>query len=316
MLKKLLRDNNVINPVLRKMIQATCMRVKPLQKLTSFYRIYGTVVICVEKTQFKIFSKSDDHIANELYYRLGYEYGEFKLLINLLASSNYFIDVGANTGIFSIFASARYSELQVISVEPHPSNFQRLLKNISVNKLKNIRPIPNALGSVRKALDFTVPSDMSISTTASANAGFVKNFYNIPYVTITVNQITFDELLSDVPLTSKDVIKIDVEYYELEVLKGAKATLSNKRPMVIIEILNYENLIQQYPEMEEKIDKHHGTFVFDFLTNLGYYGYSIGSESLELVDNTTNHVGRNYLFIPYKLSDKSIPFDSLSSLTI
>jgi FkbM family methyltransferase len=306
-LKKILRDNEIVNPILRNVVK-TCYNIShSFDRLTSLYRIYGTTKLKVVGVDFKIYSQADDNIANNLFYGINYEQGEFLLIKHLVKVSNYFVDVGANTGIFSIYAARSKKDLKVLCFEPHPSNYQRLLNNISINKLTNIQTFPNAIGQEQRTIEFTVPADLSISTTASANEIFTRNFHRIEHIAIPVKQVSLDEILLQVPLTWRDVIKIDVEYYELDVLKGAEQTLRTKRPIVIIEILQYENLILQFPEMEEKLDKNHASLIFNFLLSLGYHGYAIEEEHieyLESVESIKKKGNRNFIFIPKLLSNQ------------
>jgi FkbM family methyltransferase len=312
-LKKILRDNAAINLPIRKIIRAIHTFVTPLDRLTSLYRVYGVVNLNILDVSFNMYSKSDDHIVNEIFYFSDYEKSEFRLIKELTKMSKYFIDVGANTGVFSIFAAASNPTLSIISFEPHPGNFKRLITNIALNKLQNITLYQNALGSSTKDLEFTIPSDESISTTASANENYVKNFHDISYCSIAVKQRTIDELFVSLPLTSRDTIKLDVEYYELEVLKGARSTLANKRPMVMIEILQYESLIKQFPAMRGKINENHADEVFELFHDLGYHGYSIGLSKLEYITTIKGQTNRNFLFLSRKLSQNTVSYGQIES---
>ncbi len=311
MIKKILRDNVFINPILRVVIKAIHCSIIPLGKLPSLYRIYGVVHMSIDKICFKIYSKADDHIANEIFYNHGYEAQEFQLIKTLTKRSKYFIDVGANTGIFSIYAARANKKLDVLSFEPHPKNFERLLMNISINNLSNVKAFRNALGSSNTELEFTIPSDLSISTTASINAEYSKNFHPIAYKNIVVKQRRVDDVLADLPIKFFDVIKVDVEYYELEVLKGAKSTLLHKRPLLIIELLQYENLVQQYPKMKDKLNEHHSHEVFHFLNQLGYHAYAIEDNGVVYLDTLKGQHNRNFLFVPFKLSQASYTINEI-----
>jgi FkbM family methyltransferase len=309
---KVLRDNEFVNSVGRRLIKLLSRSITSFCKLSSVYRTYGTVTLNVCNVDFRIYSKADDHIANDLYYSQEYENGELRLLKELLKRSRHMIDVGANTGIFSIFAASVNSELEVLCFEPHPANYKRLLKNISINNLSNIKTYACAVGPIDSQIELTVPADLSISTTASANDGFTRNLHRQDYVRIPVRQIRLDDILATIPVISDDVIKVDVEYYELEVLKGAVETLRTKRPMIIIELLGYDSLVTQFPGMKDKISKNHSNEILEFLTNLNYHGYAIGPEGLQSVGSDRN--SRNFLFVSNKLSRENFGFDELSTV--
>lgn len=312
LLVKLIRDNELVNPIGRTVIRMLGYILAPVKKLASAYRIYGTVSLKIFDVRFRIYSKADDNIANELFYSLGYEMGEFRLLKELTKQSRLLLDVGANTGIFSIYAASANPRLRVLSFEPHPSNLNRLTKNISINGIDNIRIYANAVGSNNSEIELTVPADLSISTTASANDGFTRNVHRGDYAKVRVQQITLDDLLIPMPLSSDDVIKIDVEYYELDVLKGAREILKSKRPLIILEMLSYESLVTQFPTMKDNISKSHSNEVLELLTSLGYFAYAIGPDRLRFISLDKDK--RNFLFVPYKVSRDEFTFEEISTL--
>jgi FkbM family methyltransferase len=312
LIRTLLRDNEIANPFFRNIIRRLYRINKLFRRVTSLYRVYGIVSLKVDGVKFKIYAQSDDHIANNIFYGQNYEDDEFRLLKRLTQRSQYFIDIGANTGIFSIYAASANPKLNVLCFEPHPSNFDRLAKNISINSTTNVNAFSNAVGATKRDIEFVIPADLGISATASANEVFASNFHPIDYKRISVKQISIDETLRDLPLTFLDVIKIDVEYYELEVLKGAKATLQNKRPSVIIEILQYEYLVEQFPKMKNKISENHAIEIFSFFTAIGYHCYSIERGVLNSI-KTLQGANRNFLFVSAQLSGSQYSFDEIST---
>lgn len=298
LIKKSLRDNLILNKIIRNMIYWVHNHFMRVNGLVAAYRVYGIVKLSINNSYFKIFCMADDHIANELFYRNGYEREVFLLLSKVILESKCFIDVGANTGVFSIYAAITNPRIKVICFEPHPANFYRLKKNIVINAADNIHPYCAALGSVVGNIEMTIPKDFSISTITSVNDDFTRNFHNQDYTRIDVNQTTIDKVLEEEVITEEDIIKIDVEYYELEVLRGAELTLMNKRPMVIIELLQYENIIQQFPGMSEKINKSHATEILSYFSNLSYQGYSIEYDGLRHINSLIQNKTLNYFFVP------------------
>lgn len=310
--KKILRDNVLVNFVVRNFLRIVGVRSNIFKSIVNRYRVFGTVDLKINDIQFKFFTKADDFIANEIYYDRSYEADEFLLLQSLLSESDYFIDVGANTGIFSIYVANLDSRIQVISFEPHLGNFTRLSKNIHINKLKNITAFSYALGDQAETISFTVPADMSISTTASANDEFTRNFHSIKFATVSVEQITLDEALSRFSISSRDVLKIDVEYYEMNVLRGAASLIKNARPIIIIEILQFNSLVKQFPGMKDRINPTHGTEIFSFLKQLGYHAYGIANNELLAVESLEGATNRNFLFLPFQLGQSRNSFNELS----
>lgn len=317
MIKKIVRDNEILNPVVRIIVRFLQRFSKSIAKVTSHYRVYGTVKLIVEGVEFKIFTASDDHIANEIFYNQGYESAEFRLVNELIKSGRFFIDVGANTGIFSIYVAIANPSIKILSFEPHPSNFIRLQKNLEINQLVNIEAFQIALGEKEGSIEFTIPADMSLSTTSSANEIFARNFHKISHKIIHVKQLTLDRALSNYDIASSDVIKVDVEYYELHVLKGAIATLTEKKPLLLIEILQYDRLVEQFPEMSEKINKNHASEIQEFLFGLGYFPYAIEKDGIRAIDSVlSKQNNRNFLFSNRKIMNCYLPFDKIRAAFI
>lgn len=317
MIRKILRDNEIINPLLRSALRFMQSVFKSFKWLTSRYRVYGTVRLNVLDVSFKIYTLADDHIATEIFYHQGYEADEFNLVKELTKNSHFFIDVGANTGIFSIYAATANPSLKVLSFEPHPSNFIRFKKNIFLNQLTNVAPFPLALGAEEKTIQFTVPADHSLSTTSSANENFTEHFHNMVYEKIKVNQSTLDIALQDHLITACDLLKIDVEYYELDVLRGAIKTLSEKRPMVLIEILQYDRLVKQFPEMKGKLNENHAMDILMLLLQFGYFPYSIENMGVRALHSELGEqTNRNFLFIPKKIDGDFLTFAAVREALI
>ena len=172
-LKTIIRDNKFTNPPLRSLLRVAICRFGLLKGLADRFRIYGICKLEIEGIPLTVYSEGDDFIANELFYNLGYESSEYKLIQALVVKSNYLVDVGANTGIFSIFAAKANDRLTVMSFEPHPGNFQRFQTNIELNGLQNVFPHEKALGEADGEIKFTVPNNLSISATSSANSSLM-----------------------------------------------------------------------------------------------------------------------------------------------
>ena len=47
-----------------------------------------------------------------------------------------FWDIGANIGLYSIYAALKYSNIEVVSFEPSSSNLRILSRNVSINQLE------------------------------------------------------------------------------------------------------------------------------------------------------------------------------------
>ncbi len=155
-----------------------------------------------------------------------YEKGVIHFLTSKLKKGGCFVDIGANIGLLSIHASRCIgAEGSVYAIEPNPKTLPILERNIKLNNAENILVCPVALGdrSHRTHIFENVEINRgaaSLITNSGDNVG------------IEIQVESLDELLPDI---LPDIIKIDVEGYELEVLKGAIFTIKRALPVLIIE---------------------------------------------------------------------------------
>ncbi len=79
-----------------------------------------------------------DGIGKALYWQ-GVEFlgGEFQAFYRMIGRSHFFVDVGANTGIFSLIACATNSDIRVIAFEPVPEIYEKLVTNVTINAFQD-----------------------------------------------------------------------------------------------------------------------------------------------------------------------------------
>lgn len=139
-------------------------------------------------------------------------------------------DLGAHIGIYAIKASKEVGQDGIIvAIEPHPTNFEFLRKNLELNECRNVLPINTAVASsCGKAALFLGASGVSHSTALRRSDD-----------SILVNSITIDQLMKQLKLTRIELIKINVEGATQEVLRGAEETLKVHKPKIIAAIGHY-----------------------------------------------------------------------------
>lgn len=283
---KLIRRNPLINKAGRNTILMAHDFVSFLEKK---WKLSGIVEIELNGCRFRMFSKCDDGILKPLFYNDSYvELSDLRVFTNLIGEKSVILDIGANTGIYSIASAAMSGGSQIYSFEPNPVNYRRLLKNIEINSFTNITTFQQAVGAFKGAIGFTVPEKDMISDTSSALESFSKSTYSgdIEWKNIEAEQIMLDDFCSDLTLDKVDLIKIDVEGYELSVLKGASKLIERFRPTILIEsFLNEEK--RKYLE--------------DLVVSNNYTIYLIIKEGIiktgkELEEN----IGLNYLLMSHE----------------
>jgi len=187
-----------------------------------------------------------------------YERDKIKLIRSVLKPGMTFIDIGANKGDFSLIAArTMHCEGKVIAFEPEPSNCIWIKKSIDLNKYSNISLFELALGE----------TDECAKLYLSEKSGWHSLVPALPARNIGVIEVekrTLDSVVEENNYQNINMIKIDVEGFELMVLRGAYRTLVNNKGVIL--------LIDIHPFLG--VDPKE---VCEFLKNLGFSIYEIGT---------------------------------------
>lgn len=263
------------------------------------FRVDGTVPVKIDDLHFKMHAHNDDGIVDALYFnQQNYgEYEEVNLFKNLAKKSEVIFDVGANTGLYSIVSQLSNPEASVYAFEPYPVNLQRLEKNAELNRVEDkINVVQTAIGDSQSKLRFAIPETAQVCDVLSADIEFTEQFTDTydAFKTVQVAQTTLDDFVRSMKIPDVDLIKIDVENFELNVLKGGLDSLESFKPVILAEMF---------------VDDERIRFFKEHLQPLGYACYLIGKKGLfrtnELVDNPDC---RNYLFSCRKSKEPYLSF--------
>ncbi len=156
-----------------------------------------------------------------------FEVAETKVLRTLLSRADLFVNVGDNYGYY--VCMARQMNVRCIAVEPVPVNVETLRRNIAINNWTDkIDVHPVACGE--KSGSAVIFGE---GTGASLISGWARNPKALKH---TVPVRPLDELLAKETITSSTVFLVDVEGFELEVLRGAKEIMASpNRPIWMLE---------------------------------------------------------------------------------
>jgi len=174
-----------------------------------------------------------------------------------LASSGLFrdtktatvVDVGANVGIFSIFAAAQGVK-KVIAYEPVPSTVALLQKNISINKKHNLQSkikviakgVSDKKGFLSIYFDGAGDEGASLMPTHQKISKFSKK---VPVTTIDADA----KIIGPV-----DLIKIDAEGLEEEIIRGAEATIRKYKPVITMAAYHKPGDVGKLSRLVKSID--------------------------------------------------------------
>ena len=158
------------------------------------------------------------------------------------------IDVGANVGKYTnLLLSETNSE--IISFEPLKAAF-RELKKIEKEYPNRLKVFNYAIGDENTNLELNFSDEKSEKATFSKDIDKLSFFDHEKNKKIMTDIVTLDSFfLDNSSLLNKkniDLIKIDTEGFELEVIKGAKDTIENKRPKYIQLEFNWHQLFKNH----------------------------------------------------------------------
>lgn len=142
------------------------------------------------------------------------------------------VDCGAHIGKYTILSSKIVGKRgKVIAIEPDPENYKVLIKNIALNKRKNITPLNCAVWKETKKLKLFITDTTTQHFTGNTDSN--RHYERA----IEVDAIKLDDLFRKAKIKKIDWLKLDVEGAEAEVLAGArKALKAHKISNIIIEL--------------------------------------------------------------------------------
>ena len=143
------------------------------------------------------------------------------------------VDVGAYIGLYSLRAAIIVGNKGlIIAFEPNPNAYCWLLKNIELNNAENVRAYNTALGDSESALDFYTVTKGNIGASSLMKQHIENSGSRVEsYVKTQIPVTTLDNLYYKSKVFEGkpiDLIKIDVEGFELKVLTGLKRLLHER----------------------------------------------------------------------------------------
>jgi FkbM family methyltransferase len=217
--------------------------------------------------------------AEDAYYhwnglRLTYHFSEFGVAGNIDAGGNtetetidkltqmltgdvVFYDVGAHEGLYALSMKNRFPSSTIYAFEP---NAKALRANLNLNDANDIKLYECAIGDQKKTVTMTVGYRSSNFIATDRHAGS------------QTKMTTIDKLVASQSLKLPTAIKIDIEGFEFQALKGALRTLSSSYPIIVTEI---NDCFYRY---------HRNLSPWrNFMSELGYRLYSLKEGRLERV---------------------------------
>ena len=187
----------------------------------------------------------DKGISTDLFMNGIREPHATKYLQSILRPDWTVVDIGANIGYYVLIESLVVKK--VIAIEPVPLNFKHLRKNVSLNKCSNVELHEVAIGDKDDVAYIEVGKASNWSKISTAGP-------------MGVLMRTLDTILEGRPV---DFIRMDVEGYEMNVLKGMEDTLSRNQDLGMFIEVHRDGL------------KEYGSSQLEFLEYLADLSFSL-----------------------------------------
>jgi len=200
-----------------------------------------------------------------------YEAEMINSIKKLLKPGDTFIDLGGNEGYFSVIGAKQVgANGRVFCIEPQERLWPTIIKNASANNFSNITLVPLGISNI--------PGQALITLYPSLNTGassIVSTFRSRFYPNQIISLCTLDSLIKNYFIEKVDLLKIDIEGFEVNALISASESLKNKR----IKKLLIEIHPQQLKQLGQKKED-----LFSLMLGYGYRYKHYGEIHLFEVD--------------------------------
>lgn len=162
---------------------------------------------------------------------------DFLKFVELIGDGDHILDIGANIGVMTYYFSRNLPNSAIHSFEPVPENLKALLRVKRKLKLYNVKVYPFAIGDKTGNTEMIMPEKNKVY------------FHGLSHVKVNkkqqgrINKVEIKRLDDIEELKDRKIsaIKIDVEEYEFNVLRGAEGLINKNKPVMYCELWNSEN---------------------------------------------------------------------------
>jgi FkbM family methyltransferase len=200
---------------------------------------------------------------------------EINNLMKILRPGDNCWDIGGNIGFYTcLFATLVGNQGQVVTFEPISATSEFLGENVRLNGFRNVMLKRVALGEVpgRQQVFLDQPDEAQGTVSLNTTAGVYSEMIEVE---------TIDNIAARLP--APDLIKIDVEGYQMKVLMGGDKFFSSHNPMIMAELRDKDRTLMNDAQV--------------FLRSRGYRIYEFRKRSLKRCENILDSRGRNFFMI-------------------
>lgn len=206
-----------------------------------------------------------------------HEFEDMGFLLHFLREDDFFVDVGANSGSYTVLAGSA-AGASGIAFEPVPDSYKRLIANVRLNNMdERVRCFNMGIGAKQDTMEFTADRDTTNHLLVSGETC---------EKTVAVKITSLDEALAKCECPT--LLKIDVEGYETPVLQGADSLLRNHLLRAVIMELNGSGSRYGFDELQ----------LHQLMLDHEFKAYTYSPFSRTLVDlSGKNNAAGNTLYI-------------------
>lgn len=198
-------------------------------KLVPGHYLYPTPSVRVlERDGLRMKLDLSDYIDHSLFFGFrGTEDESYRRLLALIEPTHNCIDVGTKNGYLSLRMSRLAHKGRTLGFEPDPGNYRQTLENLELNPTGNLAIRNTGLGDR--------PCEARMEMRSAGNSGG-NRIANGGDAGAAVKIDRLDDVLAEIGFGPVSLIKVDVEGYELKVLRGSERTLRSFKPLLFVEV--------------------------------------------------------------------------------
>lgn len=145
-----------------------------------------------------------------------------EIMLSILKPGMVCIEAGACLGFYALMEAR--AGCRVYAIEPNPNNVEILRQSIKLNRYDNISVHPLAIGNKNGSNAFLIEHRSNLGRILKTKAR------DIPPVaivdTVTVLEETLDTFVMEQEIDQVDLLRFDIESYEVALIEGAQKTLA------------------------------------------------------------------------------------------
>jgi FkbM family methyltransferase len=213
----------------------------------------------------KFKTNQSSFVGYTIFWHGVYNYEYTFIFEKIIKDIKVFIDIGANSGLYSLIAAKKSNQIKILAFDPTNAAHYFLNENIRLNNFTDkITSFKYAISNKTEILDFYEVKNKKYPF-LKHNLGGSSSLINHPqlYNKISVMAFSFDDFLVEHSYLDLaiDFIKIDAEGAEPNIIRGMKSTIEKYKPIIVCEIL--------LDDAGEEIENLFVEFGYQFFLSIG-----------------------------------------------